>query len=119
VRKYREDQLGKTDIDPIFPLWGTDTKMLAQNIIRDGFKAVVVAIDTDKISSNLIGSEYNNEFLNKLPDDVDPCGENGEFHTFVYDAPIYKKPIQFSFGKIIENNGMMFLDVLPNEDGNE
>lgn len=93
VRKYRENLLKKTDLKILFPLWGMDTRKLAKEIIKLGFKAKVVSVNGSKLDDTFAGREYNESFLKDLPDGVDPCGENGEFHTFVYDGPIFSKPV--------------------------
>ncbi len=112
VRQYREQQLQNTKIRPLFPLWHKDTQLLAQNVINN-FKAIVIAIDKDKMPEELLGHEYNQEFLDKLPADVDSCGENGEFHTFVYAAPCFSSPIDFICGETVAKDNMMYLDLIP------
>ncbi len=112
VRQYREQQLQKTKIKPLFPLWHKNTKQLSRAFIKD-FKAIVIAIDTNKIPKELLGHEYNQKFLDKLPNDVDPCGENGEFHTFVYAAPCFSSPIDFICGETVAKDNMMYLDLIP------
>jgi uncharacterized protein (TIGR00290 family) len=99
LREYREKQLGTLDIKCHFPLWKRDTKELIRKFIDLGFKAIVVSIDSTKLDKTFCGSEINNEFLADLPEEVDSCGEFGEFHTFCYDGPIFKKPIQFKKGE--------------------
>ncbi len=86
IRKFREDNFEK-QYKLIFPLWGIDTRNLSSRIIQSGIKARIVAVDESKLSSHLIGHEYDTAFIQNLPKNVDPCGENGEFHTFVYDSP--------------------------------
>lgn len=112
VRQYREQQLQQTKIKPLFPLWHKNTQQLAQNVIKN-FKAIVIAIDTTKIPQELLGHEYNQEFLDQLPTDVDPCGENGEFHTFVYAAPCFSKNVKFVCGEIVAKENMLYLDLMP------
>lgn len=101
LKKYREKQMKQAGFEPLFPIWQEDTSGLIRNFIDDGFKAVVVSANSDKLDRNFAGRVINREFLNDLPDDVDPCGENGEFHTFVYDGPIFKNPISFKLGEVI------------------
>jgi len=115
VKKYREKQLELTKINPVFPLWLKNTNELPRDFIEKGFKAIIVSIDTTKMPKNLIGHEYNMDFLKKLPTVVDPCGENGEFHTFVYDVPIFSRPINYVLGNIVEKDDMLYSDVLLNE----
>jgi len=95
LKQYREQKLTEVDMTGVFPLWNENTKELAQYFIEQGFKTHICSIDNSKIPSHLIATDYSKEFLNGLPDEVDPCGENGEFHTFCYDGPIYQFPVQF------------------------
>jgi uncharacterized protein (TIGR00290 family) len=113
IKKYREQQLKKTNIKPLFPLWQKPTHFLAKSIINQGFKAIITCIDTKKLPSSFIGREYNLDFIHGLPKGADPCGENGEFHSFVYDAPIFSAPINFNLGKIVKYNKFLFIDVAP------
>lgn len=101
LKEYREKQLSKVGMIALFPLWNKSTSELAQEFINTGFKTHLCSIDTSKIPDNLIGVDYSKEFLKLLPTIVDPCGENGEFHTFCYDGPIYKKPIAFNINGIV------------------
>jgi len=112
VRKYRELKLSTINITPLFPLWGMNTLHLAKEMIASGLKAVITCIDPKKLDAPFVGRKFNNQLLNDLPLDVDPCGENGEFHTFVYDGPMFKKPISISIGSIVERNGFIFRDIL-------
>lgn len=102
LKLYREKQLASVNIEAIFPLWGKDTAKLAEEIIDSGIKAIVVAINCNVLDNRFIGREYDKGFLIDLPKDVDPCGENGEFHTFVYDAPNFQKPIKFKKGEVVK-----------------
>jgi uncharacterized protein (TIGR00290 family) len=99
LRQYREDRLAEAGFDGVFPLWKQDTTRLAQKFIRDGFKAVVVCVDDTHLDNSFSGRIYDETFLNDLPDGVDPCGENGEFHTFVYDGPIFSEPVPWNLGE--------------------
>lgn len=101
LKKYRINELTKLNMNAHFPLWKTNTAVLARNIIRKGYKAIVICVDLQKLDSSFCGKEYNEEFIKSLPAHIDPCGENGEFHTFCYDGPIFKKPVKFKKGKII------------------
>lgn len=95
LRTYREEQLAAKGIKAVFPLWKKDTKELMHQFLQDGFKAITVCVSNDKLGQQFVGREVDETFLNELPDDVDPCGENGEFHTFCYDGPIFDYPIVF------------------------
>jgi len=93
LKKYREEKLAKRGFFGVFPLWKRDTKTVAEEFLRAGFKTKICAADADKISKDWVGTDYSWEFLHQLSDVVDPCGENGEFHTFCYDGPIFSSPL--------------------------
>ena len=99
LKSFRDKELAINGIEGIYPLWKKDTKELANTFINDGYKAIVVATNSKLLNKNFVGKEFDNDFLNNLPEGVDPCGENGEFHTFVYDGPIFKEPISFTKGE--------------------
>lgn len=101
LRKYREDNLQKQGITAHFPLWKRNTLELAHAFIDAGFKTIVVCVDASKLDESFVGRTIDKQFLADLPDGVDPCGENGEFHTFVYEAPNYKHPIAIRLGERI------------------
>jgi len=102
LKKYREKHLEKLGIEPLFPIWAEDTNKLAHSFIGDGFKAVFVSVDNHKAVSGYAGDIYSNEFLQEIPADIDPCGENGEFHTFVFDGPIFSESIPYQKGTIVD-----------------
>lgn len=95
VRRYREKQLKKIELEGYYPLWGKSTSRLANQFVEAGFRSIVTCVDTDCLSREWIGREFNDDFLSELPENVDPCGENGEFHTFVFDGPIFSKPVTY------------------------
>ncbi|UZO79982.1 diphthine--ammonia ligase [Aquimarina sp. ERC-38] len=99
LRAYREKQLELVGIKPVFPLWKKDTRKLVREFIDLGYKAIVVCTNAKLLDKTFCGVPINEDFLKRLPEGVDPCGENGEFHTFVYDGPIFKSPIIFSIGE--------------------
>lgn len=99
LRAYRENRLKRSGITALFPLWKRNTRELAEEFIQLGFKAIVVCTKAELLGESFVGCEFNLEFINDLPDEVDPCGENGEFHTFCYDGPIFKAPIGFTVGE--------------------
>ncbi|MEX1137307.1 MAG: diphthine--ammonia ligase [Balneolales bacterium] len=101
LRRYREERLQEIGFKGVFPLWKQDTQKLAEEFIEEGFKAIVVCIDGSRLDKSFAGREYDKTFLEDLPDEVDPCGEHGEFHTFVYDGPIFKRPVPFTSGDIV------------------
>ncbi|MEM2108504.1 MAG: diphthine--ammonia ligase [Candidatus Bathyarchaeia archaeon] len=113
VRKYRENLLGKAGLKAIFPLWGRDTKLLPLKLLKLGFKAVVTSVDSATIGKDFVGRNYDEQFLADLPLNVDPCGENGEFHSFVYDGPIFKEKVAFKKGEIVlRDNHFYYCDLL-------
>lgn len=98
LRRYREENPAKAGMDAVFPLWRTDTTELARRFIQLGYKAVVTCADLKFLGGEYVGREYDDEFLLNLPENVDPCGENGEFHTFVYDGPLFRRWVGFTSG---------------------
>lgn len=114
VRKYREDNLAKVGMKGIFPLWKRDTAELARTFIDLGFKAVISCVDSKVLDKRFAGRVYDEQFLRELPSSVDPCGENGEFHSFVYDGPIFRKRILFTMGDVVlRDNRFYFCDLIP------
>ncbi|MBP2833530.1 diphthine--ammonia ligase [Aquimarina sp. U1-2] len=99
LRDYRENELKKVGIQPIFPLWKRDTKEVFQECIQLGFKAITVCVNAKYLDESFCGRILDQQFLNDLPENVDPCGEHGEFHTFVFDGPIFSNPIHFEIGE--------------------
>ncbi len=100
VRRYREAQLAKLGVDAVFPLWKMNTRGLVKDFLRLGFKAVIVAADARYFGREVAGSLISEEFIRNLPESVDPCGENGEFHTFVFDGPVFSSPVPFNKGTV-------------------
>ncbi len=101
IKKYREDQLQKIGMECVFPIWKRDTVKLAADFIDMGFKAITICVDSNYLGEEFAGREFDKQFLSELPSDIDPCGENGEFHTFVYDGPILNHPITYRLGDIV------------------
>ena len=99
LKKYREQQMAIHEISCVFPLWKRDTKYLIKEFLQLGFKAIIVCLNSEKLDESFLGREIDESFIDDLPSDVDPCGENGEFHTFCYDGPIFKNPISFTQGE--------------------
>jgi uncharacterized protein (TIGR00290 family) len=91
LRKYREDNLARLGLKAVFPLWKRDTKELIRTFIQTGFKAVTTCVDTQALGQAYVGREIDDNFVTELPQTVDPCGENGEYHSFVYDGPIFRR----------------------------
>ena len=113
IREYREKQLKGTGLEPLFPVWGIQTPQLAREMIAGGVSAKVTCVDPKKLASQFAGLEFDGEFLKALPSTVDACGENGEFHTFVYNAPVFEHAIAVRGGAVVERDGFVFADVLP------
>ncbi len=113
VRKYREDNLSKVGMKAIFPIWGRDTVELTRTFVELGFKAIVTCIDSKVLDKTFTGRIIDEGFLAQLPANVDPCGENGEFHSFVFDGPIFKKRIQYTVGQIVLRDSFYFYDLIP------
>ena len=118
VRKYREDNLLKIGMKGIFPIWKRDTTELAHTFLNLGFKAVVTCVDSNVLDKRFAGRIYDEQFLSELPDTVDPCGENGEFHSFVYDGPIFRERILYTVGDVVlRENRFYFCDLIPVQKG--
>ena len=113
VRSYREQRLTASGRRGLFPLWGRDTNILAREFIAAGFQAIIVCLDPRTLDASFAGRSYDEQLLADLPPSVDPCGENGEFHTFVHAGPIFTEPIACETGKVVEREGFIFCDVVP------
>jgi uncharacterized protein (TIGR00290 family) len=114
LRKYREDNLAKLDLQAIFPLWKRDTQELARAFTGLGFKAITTCVDTQMLGSQFVGRVIDEQFLSELPAGADACGENGEYHSFVYEGPIFKEKIGFSVGEVVlRENRFCFCDLIP------
>jgi uncharacterized protein (TIGR00290 family) len=117
LRAYRERNLARVHMEAVFPIWKRDTRELFQNFLAAGFRAVVVCVDGKALDASFAGRFLDESFLRDLPLGVDPCGENGEFHTFVFDGPIFREPVQFTAGKTVERDGFFFRDLISDESG--
>ena len=114
VREYRESNLSRIGMKGVFPLWKRDTVELANAFINLGFKAVITCIDSNVLDKRFVGRIYNKQFLRDLPSSIDPCGENGEFHSFVYDGPVFQEKVSFTMGDIVlRDNHFYFIDLIP------
>jgi uncharacterized protein (TIGR00290 family) len=112
ILAYREEWMSRVGKRAIFPLWGRDTSALAREFIAAGFEAVLVCVDPRRLDRSFAGRRLDAELLADLPPDVDPCGENGEFHTFVYAGPVFSATIACQVGETVERDGFVFCDVL-------
>ncbi len=113
VRAYRERQLKDTGLEPLFPVWGIPTSTLAQEMIRAGLRARLICVDPKQLPSSFIGRDFDQSLLRDLPTGADPCGENGEFHSFVYAGPMFNQEIAIVTGEKVERDGFWFCDVMP------
>lgn len=112
VRSFRENQFKDSNIELLFPLWHiAPSDKLSDLIISSGVKAVLTCVDTKQIDKAFLGQTYNQELIEKFAKTVDPCGENGEFHSFVYDSPLFSSAIEISLGEIVDKNQFVFIDV--------
>jgi uncharacterized protein (TIGR00290 family) len=111
VRRYREERLEGTGLTPVFPVWGLPTLRLAEDMIASGLRARLVCVDPRKLPREFAGRDFDADFLRDLPPEVDPCGENGEFHSFVYAGPMFSEPIPVESGEVVERAGFVFADV--------
>jgi uncharacterized protein (TIGR00290 family) len=113
IREYRVRQLQGTRLEPLFPVWQIPTDQLGRDMIAAGVKAKLTCVDPAKLAKSFAGRDYDQQLLEALPPGIDPCGDNGEFHTFVYDAPVFSAPIGVQTGEVVERDGFVFADVLP------
>jgi uncharacterized protein (TIGR00290 family) len=114
LRKYRQEKLSKIKMKAVFPIWRLNTTELANTFIDSGFKAVVTCVDSNSFDRKFVGRAFDKQFLSELPSGVDPCGENGEFHSFVYDGPIFRQRILHKTGKVVlKENRFYYCDLLP------
>jgi len=113
IRKYREEQLSKVGMRGLFPLWKRNTTNLSRTFVDLGFKAIVTCIDSRLIDKSFLGRLIDERFLAELPSNVDPNGENGEFHSFVFQGPIFRESISYTTGEIVERDPFYFCDLLP------
>ena len=112
IRAYRERQLAGTGLEPLFPVWNLPTAELARQMIQAGLRAKITCVDPKALPRDFAGREFDEAFLADLPPAVDPCGENGEFHSFVYDGPMFQHPIPINTGEVVEREGFVFCDLI-------
>jgi uncharacterized protein (TIGR00290 family) len=113
LRVYREKNLARLEIQALFPLWKRDTRELVREFHALGFRAITVCVDTRVLDASFAGRELDESFFCDLPPNADPCGENGEFHTFVFDGPIFAQPVEFIVGEVVLRDSFAFCDLLP------
>jgi len=113
VRQYREDNLARVGMQGVFPMWGRDTAELTDLFITLGFQAVITCVDTRVLDKGFIGRTLDRRFWDELPPDVDRSGENGEFHSFVFDGPIFREKISYTLGGTVNRDSFYFGDLLP------
>jgi uncharacterized protein (TIGR00290 family) len=112
VRRYREDRLRGTGLEPVFPIWARDTRELISEMIEGGLRARIVCVDPAKIPADFAGRDLDHDLVHALPTGADPCGENGEFHTFAYAGPMFYEPIPIEGGETVTREGFVYSDVV-------
>jgi uncharacterized protein (TIGR00290 family) len=116
VRRYREERLGRVGMTALFPLWGRASRALAEEMIVAGLRARLTCVDPRALPASFVGREFDHRFLSELPAGVDPCGENGEYHSFAWDGPMLARPIGIRTGEVVVRDGFVFADLLPTQD---
>ena len=111
IRAYREKQLENSGLQPIFPLWGMPTRELAHSMIESGMRAKLTCVAPKLLAAEFVGREFNEQLLSDLPPQIDPCGENGEFHTFVYAGPMFRHDLSVEVGETVSRDGFVFADL--------
>ena len=112
IRAYREAKLAGAGISPLFPLWQRDTRALAREMIDGGLRAILTCVDPRRLDRNFAGRDFDRDLLAALPSGVDPCAENGEFHTFAWAGPMFEQPIAVARGEVVERDGFVFADLV-------
>jgi uncharacterized protein (TIGR00290 family) len=113
IRKYRDEFLARHGLRGVYPVWLRNTTDFVRELIAQGFKAIVTCADAKVLGPEFVGREIDEHFLMSLPSSIDPCGENGEFHTFVFDGPNFKAPVRLTKGEIVQREGFWFCDLIP------
>lgn len=112
IRRYREEKLRPAGITPVFPIWGLPTAPLAREMVAAGLRAYLTCVDPSKLDPSFAGRLFDRQLLDELPPSIDPCGENGEFHSFAFAGPMFSRPIEAKTGHIVVRDGFVFADVL-------
>lgn len=113
VRRYREEKMRESGLGLLFPLWGSDTRALARQMLQAGLKARITCLDPARVPRDWAGALFSEELLERMPEGVDWCAENGEFHTFAFDGPMFRRPVGHAVGETVEREGFVFTDLLP------
>jgi uncharacterized protein (TIGR00290 family) len=113
IRAYRDTQMAEAEMEPIYPLWKQDTANLAREMIAQGLVAHLVCVDGRKLDESFAGRKFDENLLRDLPPGIDPCGENGEFHTLVTEAPFFSRPVPFRRGEVTRKGDFIYADLLP------
>jgi len=111
IRAYREKQRENSGLQPIFPVWDMPTRELARSVIKSGMRAKLTCVDPKLLAPEFVGREFDEQLLSEFPPDIDPCGENGEFHTFVYAGPMFRHDLSVEVGEIVSRDGFVFADL--------
>lgn len=111
VRAYREAQLSGTGISPLFPLWERPTSQFARQLVDEGFEAIITCVDTEQLDRSFVGRRYDHDLLDQLPPTVDPCAENGEFHSLAIAGPMFDRPLDVLVGEIVDKGRFVWVDV--------
>ncbi len=115
IRAYREKQLDNSGLQPVFPVWGMPTRELARSMIESGVRAKLTCVDPKLVAPEFVGREFDEQLLSELQADIDPCGENGEFHTFVYAGPMLQHDLSIEVGEVVSRDGFVFADLSLNQ----
>lgn len=119
IRQYREERMKDTGLELLFPIWGIPTQQLAQQMIAGGLQARITCIDPRKLPGDFAGRAFDRQLLVDLPAGIDPCGENGEFHSFAWAGPMFQRPVEVAGGEVVERDGFVYADLVPLAGGNE
>ena len=111
VRKYREDKLAGSGLTPIFPIWGIPTDELADRMVENGLRSVLTCVNPKHLDRSFAGRQFDRALLDALPAGVDKCGERGEFHSFAWDGPLFKRPVTIAVGHVVDRDGFVFADI--------
>ena len=115
IRRYREEKLRAVAMNPVFPVWGLDTRELAHEMVASGLRAILTCVDPNQLDARFAGRIFDEKLLRELPPETDPCGERGEFHTFAFAGPMFATPLAVRAGEVVTRDGFVFADVLQDE----